>query len=75
MKNLGLFAAFLGGALVGAAAGVLFAPESGKETRRKLAKEGTRLADALKEKLQERGLNISTKDLETISEELREELL
>lgn len=75
MKNLGFFAAFVGGALVGAAAGVLFAPESGKETRRKIAKEGSRLAETLKEKLQEHGLNISNKELESISEELREELL
>lgn len=75
MKKLGIFAAFLGGAALGAAAGILFAPESGKETRRKLAKEGSRLADTLKEKLQEHGLNISNKELESISEELREELL
>ena len=40
MKNsAGIIAAFLGGALVGAALGVLFAPESGEETRKKLIAE------------------------------------
>ncbi|MEI6754757.1 MAG: YtxH domain-containing protein [Paludibacter sp.] len=40
MKNsAGIIAAFLGGALVGAAFGILFAPESGEETRRKLIAE------------------------------------
>ena len=40
MKNsAGIIAAFVGGALVGAALGLLFAPESGEETRRKLIAE------------------------------------
>ncbi|MEI6554058.1 MAG: YtxH domain-containing protein [Paludibacter sp.] len=40
MKNsAGIIAAFLGGALIGAALGVLFAPESGEETRKKLLAE------------------------------------
>ena len=40
MKNsAGIIAAFLGGALIGAALGVLFAPESGEETRKKLVAE------------------------------------
>lgn len=33
MKNLGTFLAVLGGAAVGVAAGMLFAPESGEKTR------------------------------------------
>lgn len=37
MKGLSLLAAFLGGAVVGAAAGILFAPESGEDTRSKIA--------------------------------------
>ena len=40
MKNsAGIIAAFLGGALVGAALGVLFAPENGEDTRKKLIAE------------------------------------
>ena len=36
MKSLGYISAFVGGALVGAVAGLLFAPEKGVDTREKL---------------------------------------
>lgn len=36
MKGLGYIGAFLGGAIAGAAAGLLLAPESGKDTRSKI---------------------------------------
>jgi gas vesicle protein len=38
---------FLGGALVGAAAALLLAPESGERTRRKLAKQARKGSQAL----------------------------
>ena len=47
MKALNVVAAFLGGLALGAAAGVLFAPEKGEDTRSKIAellrKKGIRL--------------------------------
>lgn len=48
MKNpYGILAAFLGGAIVGGALGLLLAPESGEETRKKvtdlLEKNGIKL--------------------------------
>ena len=47
MKALSIVAAFLGGFTLGAAAGLLFAPEKGEDTRRKIAealrKKGIRL--------------------------------
>lgn len=37
MKNLSVLAAFIGGAVAGAALGILFAPEKGDDTRAKIA--------------------------------------
>ena len=37
MKNLGILYAFLGGAVVGCATAILFAPEKGSDTRCKIA--------------------------------------
>jgi len=37
MKGLGYIGAFIGGAIAGAAAGLLLAPESGKDTRAKIS--------------------------------------
>ena len=36
MKSLNLLYAFLGGAIVGAGAALLFAPEKGEDTRQKI---------------------------------------
>jgi gas vesicle protein len=61
MKNtLGLLGAFVGGALVGGALGLLFAPESGEATRKKLA-------DALEKK----GIKLNDFDLTELINELR----
>ena len=53
MKSLSILAAFLGGAVVGAAAGVLFAPERGEDTRNKIV-------DALRK----RGIKLSRTEME-----------
>lgn len=48
-----IVAAVLTGVAVGAALGILFAPEKGSETRRKIAKKGKDYADELGEKANE----------------------
>lgn len=53
-NSAGLFVAFLSGALVGAGAALLFAPRSGKETRKLLADYGCDLKEKLPEELRKR---------------------
>lgn len=75
MKNSSLLKAFLGGAALGAIAGILFAPEAGSETRKKLAEKGSNLVSRVKKVLDERGVKINDEDLDEISEELQDELI
>lgn len=63
MKHTSILLAFLGGAAVGAAAGILFAPEKGDETRARIA-----------EAIRKRGLKLSGKELENLVDDIAEEL-
>ena len=50
-NNAKLVGALLVGAAVGAALGILFAPNKGSETRKKLLAKGGDLSDSIKDKL------------------------
>ena len=55
MKALNIVAAFLGGVALGAAAGILFAPEKGEDTRRKIA-----------EILRQKGIRLNRAEMEDL---------
>jgi gas vesicle protein len=64
MKNtFGVIAAFIGGAVVGAAIGMLYAPETGEETRKKI-----------KDALEKRGIKLSKDDLNDLVDEIKSEV-
>jgi len=64
MKNsFGIIAAFLGGAIIGGALGVLFAPESGEGTRKKIM-----------EALEKKGVKLSKSDLDDLVDEIKSQV-
>ena len=70
MKTSSFIASFLTGAVVGVAAGILFAPEKGEDTRRRLADKGGKLANQVKESFKKRGINISPDDLDDLVDDI-----
>ena len=63
MKGLNVLVAFLGGAAVGAAVGILFAPEKGEDTRHKIA-----------EILRKKGIRLNRSEMENLVDEIAAEL-
>ena len=63
MKAINFLAAFLGGAAVGAACGLLFAPEKGSDLREKIA-----------EALRKRGIRLNRQEMADLVDEIAEEL-
>ncbi|MCH5311555.1 MAG: YtxH domain-containing protein [Prevotella sp.] len=65
MKSLGYIGAFLGGAIAGAAIGLLLAPESGKDTRSKIT-------DAVNDFMKKHNLKLSRKEVTELIEDIEE---
>lgn len=63
MKGLNVLAAFLGGAIVGASIGILFAPDKGEDTRSKIA-----------EILRKKGIKLHRDDLDNLVDEIAAEI-
>ena len=61
MSSGKVLASVLAGAAAGAILGILFAPDKGTETRRKIAEKGAGLADSVKSKVSEYSDVISEK--------------
>jgi gas vesicle protein len=66
-----VFLGVLAGLAAGAVLGILFAPEKGSDTRKKLAGKGEDYSDLIKEKVNE-FLGSMTEKLEKVKEEVSE---
>ena len=64
MKALGYLGAFLGGAVAGAALGLLLAPEKGEETR-------TKITDAVDDFCKKHNLKLSRKEVDDLVDDIK----
>ena len=65
MKSLGYIGAFLGGAIAGAALGLLLAPEKGKDKR-------TKITDTVDDFLRKHNIKLSRKEVDDLVDDIQE---
>jgi len=65
MKSLGYIGAFLGGAIAGAAIGLLVAPEKGRDTRIKIT-------DAVEEFLKKHNIRLNKKEVGDLVDDIQD---
>ena len=65
MKSIGYIGAFLGGAIAGAALGILMAPEKGQETR-------VKITDAVEDFLKKHNIKLSRKEVGDMVDDIQD---
>lgn len=65
MKTLGYISAFLGGAIAGAAIGLLLAPEKGADTR-------TKISDAVDDFCKKHDIKLARKDTDDLVDDIKD---
>ena len=65
MKTLGYISPFIGGAIAGAALGILMAPEKGSDTR-------TKISDAVDDFCNKHDIKLSRKEAEEFVEDIKD---
>ena len=65
MKTLGYIGAFLGGAIAGAALGLLMAPENGTDTR-------TKITDAVDDFCKKHNIKLTRKDVDDFVDDIKD---